>query len=123
MKVIYFERGARSPIHIHEGSYASCFYVPDENIVLYREQHGRFGGKDYLLTNRKEILEKARAIDENRTLNVDGVTFSNIKKFEYESSKLLELIKYAKLKAKLQTKVKAGIEDLLKYVGKSPKAN
>ena len=117
MKVIYFERNVRSPIHIHAGFYASCLYVPGGNIVLYKEQHGTFGGKDYSLTNKIEILKEAKFIAWGRIPHVEGVTFSNIKKFEYESSKLLELIKYARLKAKLQTKVEGGIEDILKQIG------
>lgn len=116
MNVIYFERNARSSRHVHEGHYANCFYVPDENIVLYKEQHGTFGGEDYSLTDRAKSLEEAKSIASGRTPNVNGVTFSNIKKFEYESSKLLELIKNARLKAELQTKVESGIEDLLKQI-------
>lgn len=116
MEVIYFERNARSPMHIHAGSYASCFYVPSGNIVLYKEQHGTFGGRDYSLTNKKEILKEAKFIASGKTPNVKGVIFSNIKKFEYESSKLLKLIRYARLKARLQTNVERGIEDLVKQI-------
>ncbi|MCK4614483.1 MAG: hypothetical protein KAU14_06745 [Thermoplasmata archaeon] len=116
MKVVYFKRCAKSPIHIHAASYASCFYLPDEKIVIFREQHGTFGGKDYSLTEREEILEEARIITEGKTPDVEGVSFSHVKEFEYETSKLLKLIRNAELKAELETKVKAGIEELLKQV-------
>lgn len=116
MRVVYFKRNVRSPVHIHAGSYASCFYVPDEKVVLYREQHGTFGGKDYSLTDRVEILEEARNIAESKTPNVRNVTFSDIKEFEYESSKLRELIRNIRSKSELQTRVEAGIEDLLKQL-------
>ena len=114
MKVVYFERETKSFIHIHAGEYASCFYVPDENIVLYREQHGTFGGKDYSLTDRAEILEEARAIAGNRTPKGEGVTFFGIREFDYDNSRLRALIQDARLKAELEPKVKSGIEDLLK---------
>jgi len=116
MKVVYFKRNARSPVHIHASSHASCFYVPDEKIVLYIEQHGTFGGRYYSLTDKAEILEEARNITEGNTPNVKNVTFSDIKEFEYESSKLRELMQNIRSKSELQTKVEAGIEDLLKQL-------
>jgi len=116
MKVVYFNRNARSPIHIHAGSYANCFYIPNENLVLCKEQYGSFGGQDYFLTDRTKMLEEARAIAEGRTPSVEGVSFSDIKEFEYDSSRLRELIQNTRLKTELQTKVKSGIEDLLKQI-------
>jgi len=116
MRVVYFKRNVKSAIHIHAGSYASLFYVPDENVVLYQEQHGTFGGQNYSLTDKAEILEEAKAIAENRTPSVEGVSFSGIKKFEYEGFKLLELIQNIKLKTEIESKVKSGIEDLLKQI-------
>ncbi len=114
MKVVYFKRNAPSGFHIHAGSYADCFYIPNENLVLYKEQHGSFGGQSYSLTDRAEILGQARAIAEGKIPNVKGVTFSDTKEFEYDNSKLQELMQNARLKTELETKVKSGIEELLK---------
>ena len=116
MKVIYYNRKARSPFHIHAGSYASFFYVPDENIILYKEQLGTFGRNEYSLTDRAKILKEAKVIAEGRIPDVQAVSFFDIKEFEYESFKLRELIQNARLKTELETKVKFGIEDLLKQV-------
>ena len=118
MKVIYFKRKAKSPIHIHAGSYASIFYIPDEEIILFKEQLGTFGKNEYSLTDKAEILEEAKVIAEGRIPDVQAVSFSDIKEFEYESSRLRELIQNARLKTDLETKVKSGIEDLLKQVNK-----
>ncbi len=129
MKVVYFKRNARSPINIHAGYYADCFYVPDENLVLYKEQYGSFGGQDYSLTKKDRILKEARSLAKGKIPKAENVSFSDIKEFEYDSSKLLELIQNTRLKSvleliqntrlksELQTKVKYGIEYLLKQSG------
>lgn len=107
-----------NPIHIHAGSYADCFYIPDENVVLYRQRIGTFGGKDYSLTDKREILDEARAIEKNEPLGKANIAFSNVKEFEYDDSKIKELISNAESKSELEKKVQSGIEDLLGEVGK-----
>jgi len=117
MKVIYFKKNARSPFHIHAGSYYDCFYISDENIVLYKEQQGSFGSENYSFSNRAEILiEEAKIIAEGKTPSLGGVSFSDIKEFEYDSLKLRDLIQNTKLKVELEIKVKSGIEDILKQI-------
>lgn len=118
MKVVYFERKARSPIHIHAGRYANAFYVPDEDVLLFSEQHGTFGGRDFSLTTNERPLDEARAIARGEIPSLDGVTYSNIRKFDYDESRLRDLIQDARLKAELEPRVKSGIEKLLKYAGR-----
>ena len=115
MRVIYFRRDERW-FHIHAGSYAACLYVPEENVILYKEQLGTFGGIYYSLTNNPKLLEEAKSIAEGRIPKKERVTFSDIKEFEYDSSKIWELIKKARIKKRLETEVKCGIEELLKQV-------
>ncbi len=115
MKVIYFKKNARSPLHIHAGSYSICLYIPDENIVLYREQQGSFGSENYSFSSRTEILiEEAKIIAEGKTPNIAGVIFSDIKELESDSSKLRDLIQNTKLKVELETEIKSGIEEIIK---------
>ncbi len=122
MEIVYYKRNALSETNMHAGSYARCFFVPAENVLLYREQNGSFGGENYSITYEKEILQEANKIANGIIPDVTGVTFSDIKKFEYEKSRLQKLIKDARLKAELQTKVEAGIEALLKKIQKSKTA-
>lgn len=115
MKVIYFKKNAKSPLHVHAGSYAICFYIPDENIVLYREQQGSFGSENYSFSSGAEILiQEAKIIAEGKTPSIAGVIFSDIKELEYDSFKLRDLIQNTKLKVELEIKVKSGIEEILK---------
>ena len=113
MRVIYFERNARSPFHIHAGSHTKGVYVPDENVILYKEQHGTFGGHTSSFTDRQELLDEMRPLLEGTTPNVEGVTYSGIKEFEYDGAKLKELIQNAKLERELRDKVGTGIDALL----------
>lgn len=120
MKVVHYHRYAKSGFHVHAYSSAEMFYVPDEDLILIREQHGSFGSRTYSLTARAEILEEAKSIAEGSIPNVEGVTFSEIQVFEYERSRLQELIQDMRLKAELETKVESGIEDLLKQAEQTP---
>ena len=122
MKVVHYHRHAKSGFHIHAFSSAEMFYVPDEDLMLIREQHGSFGSRTYSLTTRAEILAEAKLIAEGRIPNVEGVTFSEIQAFEYERYRLQELIQNLRLKAELETQVESGIEDLLKQVKSTPQS-
>ena len=113
MRAIYFERHAQSPIHIHAGSYTQGVYVPDERVVLFKEQHGTFGGNTVSLTDRQEFLDEMRPLLEGKTPNVNGVTYSGIKELEYDGTRLKELIQNARLEIELKDKVESGIDALL----------
>jgi hypothetical protein len=111
MRVIYYHRYARSGFHIHAYSSADIFYVPDENLILFREQHGSFGGRDYSFTDRPELLDEATTVMQGS--KVEGIEISDVREFEYDKTKIKELIREVKLKAELETKVRSGIEELL----------
>jgi hypothetical protein len=113
MRAIYFERNARSPIHIHAGSHIKGVYIPYENVILYREQHGTFGGSTYSLTDRQELLNEMQPLLNGVTPNVKGVTYSEIKEFEYNGTKVKELIQNARLERELKGKVESGLDALL----------
>lgn len=113
MRVIYFERNTISTFHIHASSSIRGVYIPDENIILYKEQHGTFGGNTSSFSNRQEILDEVRPLLEGITPNVERVTYSGIKEFEYDGAKLKELIQNAKLERELRDKVRTGIDALL----------
>lgn len=114
MKVCYYHRNARSGFHIHAYSSADIFYIPNENLILFAEQHGTFGGCDYSFTKRRELLDEARSV--MRGTKIEGIEISNVKEFECDSKEIKQLIQDAKLKSKLETKVRSGIEKLLKQI-------
>lgn len=114
VRVYYYHRNARSGFHIHAYSSADIFYIPDENLILFAERHGTFGGCDYSFTKRRELLDEAKSVI--RCSKIEGIEISNVKEFEYDSQKIKQLIQDAKLKSKLETKVRSGIEKLLKQI-------
>jgi hypothetical protein len=113
MRAIYFERNARSPIHIHAGSHTNGVYIPDENVILYREQHGTFGGSTSSFTDRQELLDEIQPLLNGAIPNVEGVTYSGTKEFEYDGTKVKELIQNARLERELKGKVESGLDALL----------
>lgn len=112
MKVIYYHRHAKSGFHIHAYSSADIFYIPDESIILFREQLGSFGGLDYSFTDRPELLEEANSVRQGS--RIEGIEISNVREFEYDGAKIKQLVREAKLKAELEAKVRSGIEELVK---------
>jgi hypothetical protein len=114
MKVFYYHRFARSGFHLHASSAAHIFYIPEENLILFKEQRGTFGGVEYSFTQRKELLEEARSVMQGS--KVEGIEISNPKEFEYDSKKIERLIQDARSKSELEKKVRSGIEELLEKV-------
>ena len=117
MRAVYFERNAESDFHIHAGSYVTGVYFPEENIILYREQHGSFGGQTYSILDDSKTLEEVKSAISERSgkiPRVEGVTYSGIRKFECESSEIKRLIQNARIEKGLREVVNSGIEALLK---------
>lgn len=114
MKVIYYHRQARSGFHIHAYSSADIFYIPEENLILFREQLGSFGGRDYSITDKRELLDEANSVMQGS--RVEGIEISHMKEFQYADAKIKQLVREAKLKSELETKVRSGIEELLKNI-------
>ncbi|MCD6215743.1 MAG: hypothetical protein J7J92_01555 [Candidatus Aenigmarchaeota archaeon] len=112
MRVIHYVRTFES-IHIHATPCIDCFYIPDEDILLYKGED-TFGGIRYSLINDPVILGEARKIANGEIPQVKNVEFSDIIELDYNSNKLRELVENAQLRNKLDKKVKSGIEDILK---------
>lgn len=119
MDVIYYHRIARSDFHIHAYSAADMLYVPDEDTVIVKEQLGTFGGKQYTLTESKEILNEAKSIRKGKIPDKNAITFSNIKRFDYDGNTIKKLIKDIKLKKKLEENVKNRVDHILDDVSSS----
>ena len=113
MRVIYFQRSAPSSFHIHAGSYIKGVYIPDENVILYKEQHGTFGGNTSSFTDGQEILDEIQPLLSGASPNVEGVTYSRVKEFEYDGTILKELIQNARLERELRDKFESGLATLL----------
>lgn len=116
MKIIYYHRYAKSGFHIHAFSSANMFFIPDENVILVKEQIGTFGGQVYSISENPEILKEAHEISKGKIPKVENVTIADIEEFEFNDQKLNELIQNAKLKSEVEIKVEKGIEMLLEKV-------
>ena len=116
MKVVYFKRVAES-FHIHAGVYTDCFFIPEMDVILYKEKPGTFGRNEYSFTESDIVLEEARKISGGKTPDVSGVSFSDRTVFDYDSSVLAELVSDAKVEKELNRKVADGIEKLVMMLG------
>ncbi len=116
MKVIHYKRNAESGEHVHAGAYASCFFVPDKQVVIFAEQEGSFGGVIYSITDREAMLREAQLIANGEIPEIDLISFSDIKDFEYDDHKIKELIDDAKSAKELEARTKSSIEQLLEAV-------
>lgn len=121
MKLIYYHReNLRTK---REFAYLEVFYIPNENAILFFRREAlpaSYSRCKYSFldnTDGGEHLEEAKSIESGKVPKKDKIYFSNIKTFECEDSKIIELIKNAKLREELNAKVKSGIEGLLKQVG------
>ncbi len=89
VKVVCFKRKEIRGGFVHDQYNADCFYVPDEDVILYYGMYGFFDqyerGEaglettigDYSLIDRPEYLEEARAIIEHRVPDLELV-FNNL---------------------------------------------
>jgi len=110
MKVISYKRAVKAPHYRNISSYANIFYIPDLNVVLFKEQKGGFEICEYGLSN-ENMLKEAKAVEEDSTIK--GIEICDIKTFDYNKEKLKELVNKAKQKFVLKKDVTEGIEELL----------
>lgn len=120
MKVLYFHRFAQSGFHIHSFSSAEGFYLPEKNLVLFKEGHGTFGGSTCSLTQKPEFLEELQGVLEGKSPEDSAIKYSKIKEFDYDDAKLLSLVESTQAKDALEEKVESGIGELDKFAGKLP---
>ena len=113
MRIIYFKRHARSQMHIHANSDTEGVYIPDENVVLYQEQHGSFGRHTTSIVDRKEFLDEIKPLAKRKTPNKEGVIYSGIVESEYDDKKIKDIIQDAKKERDLRKNVESRIEALL----------
>lgn len=66
MKVIYYERYARSDMHIHAGASTRCLYVPDRGVIIGSERIG-FGANKFYVVRKPEILKEGIGIMNGET--------------------------------------------------------
>lgn len=115
MKVICYQRHEQSKLHRQSNASASCLYIPDENVLLFKEKRGMFGATDYSLAMDTDILEEAKAVEQetDNFINKKGVVFSNIHTISYDKRKVVRLIKKILTKHTLEPVIKCGIEGIL----------
>lgn len=114
-EVVYFLRRMQDDV-------GRCFYMPDENTVLYLADVS--GTSSCSLIESGRILEDAKEIAENVT-PIKGATFHDIKTFEYSRSIIKALTQNIKtlkdikdrqdslIKNQLELTVESVIDDLL----------
>ena len=97
-------------------SYArECFYFTDQNIVLYKHSPVVWGHADYKASSNPELLEEARQVGGNNLPKKYRVTFSKIKTFDYDDSKLQAMLEKKEGDEKI---LRQGIEALIKHAEK-----
>lgn len=117
MKIIYYKRTAHSPVHIHAGEVARCFYVPTEKIIVYLAQQGSFGGSSVSFTTEQRMLDEAELIMAGKTVDVERVDFSVPKVLEVDDYMMTSLLDDARAKVALEDRVRQSVDKLKEMVG------
>ncbi len=112
MKVIYYARSVPGHRRIHSGSYADCFYIPDEKVILFQGRHDTSRKMDHPLSEHPEMLAEGTAIASGSIPKVDGVRFSEVKEFQYDGAVLRDLIDSARQQKDWEKKVSEGFKGL-----------
>lgn len=115
MKLVYFERTTKIGFHVHAGSYVKGIYIPDENVILFKDRLGTFGGTFYSISEGTEFIDEVKAVLKGEKPQGKGITYSDVKEFECSISleTMRQLVKDAKQTNKLRTKIGFGIDNLL----------
>ena len=116
MEAWYLKRMQRG-LHVTENVTTDCLYIPESNLVLYKEQKGVYGGTEYSLVEREDVLEEIR----NKISGVANsertrVSYSDVRKVDLDPSKVNIAISDVRRSQELQESVKEGIECLLDSV-------
>lgn len=96
MKVIFYERYARSPAHIHAGVTSRCYYIPSEKVVIAGEVVGTFGVEEIYLSEDVAFLDEAAAVERGENPEVaagHGVHFSKPNVLDLNSDVVVDLIR------------------------------
>lgn len=117
MKIIYYKRTAYSPIHIHAGEVARCFYMPTEKSIVYLSQHGSFGGTSVSFTTEQRMLDEAEAIMIGKPPDVAGVEFSAKKELDVDEYVITSLLDDARAKVALEDRVRQVVDKLKEMAG------
>ncbi len=110
MKVILYKRHAASGYHIHAFSSADCLFVPDKGAVLYREQHGSFGGKSYSVTFEQHMLDEAKLVASGKP--VEGREITNVRTLDLRDFDIEDLIDQCKRVSSLEDQIRSKMDDI-----------
>jgi len=110
MKVVLYKRYADSGVHIHAFSSADCAFVPDKGAVLYREQHGSFGGKTFSVTREQRMLDEAKLIVAGKP--VDGVEITDIRTLDLKEFDIVDAIAMSDRRNALESQITSKLDDI-----------
>ena len=126
MKIIAYKRGAQSDFHIHAGSCATCFYVPDLKCVIGTERIGTFGSDNVFVTRDPDILKEAEKLEMEglqvsapRPVEINvgrGVTISEMKVLDLNETLIKGTIDLLDVIATAREKVNEGMRLLLSEI-------
>lgn len=114
MRVIFCERRTISNFHIHAGSYAEMFYVPDYDCAFGREQLGSFGSMEDFISEAEHIVNEGKDLSNGIIPNTENISFDNVKELDLTYDNVINLIDRLKDVQTLQEYNKIEIENLIK---------
>jgi len=120
MRVGYFKKQTSSGFHVSADFVSNCFYVPDEQVVIYQNRD-MFRAYSFLGKQGDLLLEQAKALAEGRVLPTEPqgrgtVVFSEISWFDYDTDKIRGLIKTASGISELEAKLSPLKEEFSKGI-------
>lgn len=113
MKIYYAKRFTYASFHIHAGSVADMFYIPQMNIAIGQETIGTFGSSSMFLTDVDYILKEGECLKLGQIPETEGCSFKNIKEFEWNDWEITDLVEKLKQYKKLKTETEETIKKLL----------
>ncbi len=78
MKVIRYSRTANVADHIYAREYATCFYIPDENIIIGYSKSDFGSSKPFLNDNASMMDREAKVIAAGEKPQGDKVSFCEV---------------------------------------------
>jgi len=110
MKVVHYTKEKDNLITPSFSYTDECFYVPEQQIVLFKHSAVIWYPPEYNVSNSPELLEEAKQVTKGKPQKKIYLKFSGINEFDYDDSKLKSIIEGK------EDERKKGIEELIKHI-------
>ena len=120
MKVYWYSENLDDGLEVGDDTECECYYIPDENIILYKKEH-RFRGVTYTYTDGSGALDFAKRLVNGEAERYKQGALPGMKKremitepteFDMDISEIQAMIERIRAKVPLDEKVENDFENL-----------